>query len=328
MQNLKSKFKIKIISKTFYLLLVFLTFEFLFLNLDKANAASLSLAIDPPIIVINAIPPTTISSSLNIQNKSDIPLTLQIQLKPFKPKGENGELEYLNEPLPILKNIQILDAGAPINNLTLDPQQQKNLSLNITVPSDTTISDYYFSILFVSTNPDTVKSNSSINQIGIATNVLLSVGALETPSASLEEFSSKIFFEKGPVPFTVRVKSTGTHSIKPTGEITIKNMFGQSVGKLDLYPVNILSDSIRAIATKDSPDFLKPTALWNESFLLGFYTATLKISMSAQGPVFVKSVHFLAFPLLVLIIIVVAVITAIITVNRVRKYMNKSRTAV
>lgn len=42
MQNYKSKFKIKIDSKTFYLLLVFLSFEFLFLNLSRAAGQTMS----------------------------------------------------------------------------------------------------------------------------------------------------------------------------------------------------------------------------------------------------------------------------------------------
>ncbi|MBF8249986.1 MAG: hypothetical protein HW400_587 [Candidatus Levybacteria bacterium] len=233
----------------------------------------------------------------------------------------------------------------PIENITLSPQQQKALSLSINIPPDTNISDHYFSVVFVSTNSSPVKSNSSVNQLGIATNVLLSVGAAETPKATLEEFSSNIFFEKGPVPFTVRIKNAGAHFVTPTGQITIKNMFGQNVGKLDLTSAHVLSDSIRAIPnsiymqelrlkdnsdtkTNNPYDFKRPIALWQESFLLGLYTATLNISMSAQGPTFTKSTHFFAFPLLALIIIVIIAIASIVIKKRLKFYMNKSRTQV
>jgi hypothetical protein len=219
-----------------------------------------------------------------------------------------------------------LDAGLPVGNITLASKQQKSLSLNINIPQDTNISDYYFSVVFVSTNSSPIESNSSVNQIGIATNVLLSVGPLEIPKAVLEEFSSNIFFEKGPVPFTVRVKNTSTHFMKPKGEITIKNMFGQSIGKLDLTGVNVLSDSIRAIPNKNSFDFKHPIVLWKESFLLGLYTATLNISMSDKGPAFTKNIHFFAFPFQGLIIIVVIAIAVIVVRNRLKLYMNKNRT--
>lgn len=310
---------IKYLKKIFFLSI--LATLYLLLNTAPAGAEALSLGIDPPIIEINAIPPATAVSSLNIQNKSDTQVTLQIQLKPFKTKGENGELEYSKKPLQIFGNIQILDANVPVESVTLGPKQQKTLTLNVNLPKETNISDYYFSVVFVSANTSAIESNSSVNQIGIAANVLLSVGPKQIPRATLEEFSAKIFHEKGPVPFTVRIKNEGAHFIKPKGEISIKNMFGQSIGKLDLFSANVLSDSIRAIPNKNSFDFKHPIALWRESFLLGLYTATLNISMSDEGPTFTKVVRFFAFPFQILIIIVLITIAAIVVKNRLKLYM-------
>jgi len=307
------------------------------------NATSLNLAIDPPIVTIKAIPPAIIVIPLSIQNKGDTQVTLQIQLKPFETKGENGELEYTGKALEIFENTQILDADVPVESITLNPKQLKKLNLSINVLQDTDISDYYFSIIFISTDSSPVKSNSSVNQVGIAANVLLSVGSLEIPKTTLEEFSSNIFFEKGPIPFTIRVKNTGIHYIEPKGEITIKNMFGQFIGKLDLTNVNVLSSSIRAIPndvymqelrskdnldtkTKNPYDFEHPIALWKENFLLGLYTATLNISMSDEGPVFTKTIRFFAFPFKILIVIVIIAIIVIAVKNRLKLYMNKNRT--
>lgn len=315
---------------------------------QTTNAKSLSLSINPPIIEISALAPSTATSSLTIQNKSNDQVVLQIQLKPFKAKLENGELEYLEassgEYLKnslFLKNVQILDNGIPTETITLGPTQEKNLTLNINIPQDTTISrldspdsssarraDYYFSVIFVSDNNASPTSNASLNQLGIAANVLLSVGAKETPNAVLQEFSSGLFFEKGPVSFTVRITNKGIHFIKPKGEILIKNMFGQSIGKLDLIRVNVLADATRGIPNdlymqQSSLDLKNPKALWKEDFLLGFYTATLNIALSDEGPSFIKSIHFFAFPFQGLIVIVIVLISAIIIVNRVRTHMKK-----
>jgi len=322
-QNYSPKFKVLL-----YVLLIYLTFNFAFLafNLDKAEASALSLSLDPPITEIKAIPPATVTSPLNIQNKGDAQVTLQIQIKPFKAKEENGELAYSNETLEILKNIRILDANLPVENIIIGPKQQKNLNLNINIPQDISVSDYYFSVIFISTNSSPIESSSSVNQIGIATNVLLSIGPKEIPKAVLEEFSSDTFFGKGPVPFTIRIKNEGAHFIEPKGEITIKNMFGQSIGKLDLTEVNILSGSTRAIPNKNSSDLKHPIALWRESFLLGLYTATINISMSDKGPIFTKAIYFFAFPFQVLIVIAVITIIAVVVKSRLNLYMNKSRT--
>lgn len=290
----------------------------------KAEASALSLSLDPSLIEINALAPSTTTNTLSIQNKEDNLVQLQILIKSFKAKLENGELEYLSsQDSFIAQNIRILDGGIPVEGITLGPKQQKDLTLNINIPQDTNISDYYFSIILVSTNSSPIESSSSLNQIGIASNVLLSVGAKEIPDATLEEFSSNIFFEKGPVPFTIRIKNTGTHFIKPKGEIIIKNMFGQSIGKLDLVSANVLSSSIRAIPNTANPDFQHPKALWKENFLLGLYTATLNISLSNEGPTFIKSIRFLAFPFQLLIIIVIILIGAIIVTTKVRTHMSR-----
>lgn len=296
--------------------LIMLNTCYLILATTPVEASALSLSIDPPIIVINAIPPTAVTSSLTIQNKADTEVNLQIKIKPFKAKGENGELEYLKDYSPIFKNIQIMDADLPVENIALGPRQKKNLTLNINISKETSISDYYFSILFISTNSSPIESTSSLNQIGIATNVLMSVGTLETPKAAIEEFSSNIFLEKDPVPFMIRIKNEGVHFIKPKGMIIIKNMFGQTIGRLDLQSANVLSDSIRAI----------PNVSWKESFLLGLYTATLSVSLSEEGPVFVRTIHFFAFPFQTLIIIVIIAITIIVIKNKLKIYMNKNRT--
>ena len=305
---------------------------------QTTNAASLSLSIDPSITEIHAIPPSNATSNLTIQNKSDSQVVLQIQIKPFKAKLENGELEYLSGDFPFLKNVQILDNGLPVENITLEASQQKNLTLNVNIPQDTNISDYYFSIIFISQSTSSPISNASLNQLGITTNVLLSVGTKETPSAVLEEFSTRPFFEKGPVSLTTRIKNKGKHFIKPKGQVLIKNMFGQNIGKLDLLRVNILSDSTRAIPnasfmrdlraideskTKADLDFRNPKILWKENFLLGFYTATLTLSVSDDRPIFTKSIHFFAFPFQGLILIVITAMAVVIIKNRLISYMKK-----
>ncbi len=288
-------------------------FVYLFIGSIPAKAGSLSLSVDPSIIEIKALPPSNTISNLTIQNKSENQVQLQISLKPFKAWLENGELEYVNDNPVFFKNVQILDGGVPIEGITLGPRQEKKLTLNINISKDISVSEYYFSVIFISKDSLVPSSTASLNQLGIATNVLLSVGPKETPDAVLEEFSSNPFYTSGPVNFTIRIKNKGKHFIKPKGTILIKNMFGQSIGKLDLLAINILSQSIRAI----------PNALWKENFLLGFYTATLNISLSNDGPTFTKSIHFFAFPFQGLIMIVIILISAIITINRVRTRMKK-----
>ena len=85
-------------------------------------------------------------------------------------------------------------------------------------------------------------------------NVLLTVGPKGKTNGILEDFSSPLFVDSGPVAFNVAVKNTSNHFIQPRGEIIIKNMFGQAIGKVSLLQVNILADSTRRM-----PDTLQIT---------------------------------------------------------------------
>src|SRR5438445_12293708 len=100
-------------------------------------------------------------------------------------------------------------------------------------------------------------------------NVLLSVGAKDQsleqtkqPKGSLEEFSAPLSMESGPLPFTIRVKNTGMHFMSVKGVILVKNMFGQTVGRIDIPPTNILANSDRFLANSEEKTTSSPKVLW------------------------------------------------------------------
>lgn len=315
----------------------------LILNLKSptvANAQSIDIGIYPPVFQVQVTPPAEVKVPFFIQNFSDQSVDLNISLKPFTAStDENGQLTFLETPdFPdpfILNRIFVLDNQTPINTITLSPKQKRNLNLVLQMPSNEVKGDYYFSVVFTS-NPNALSSNSFLGASGgIASNVLLSVGPLGKTEGILEDFFAPVFMSKGPVPFTVRVRNTSGHYITPKGDIIIKNMFGQSVGKVKLLPVNILSNSIRRIpdslqsGAASDKDYEKikalieknqfPVAVWPEKFLLGFYKATLTLSLSDQGPVFRKETMFLAFPIEYIIGIIAIIGIVVFIILKVRR---------
>ncbi len=327
------------------IILVFiLASYFLLLTSVKPAFAQVSLGVFPPILQIQATPPTDIRSKILIENMGDEPVDLKIGLKPFTASDkEDGRVNYSNDynladPF-IFDKMQILDNDTSIDSLTLAPGQQKELTLQIVLPQNEILGDYYFSIIFMSANTPAADSNVSGATAGIATNVLLSIGPKGKTQGNIEEFSAPILKTRGPVPFTVRIRNTSNHFITTKGDIVIKNMFGQSVGKVDLLPVNILSQTIRSIPdslqspSANPPASLKSyllnlksiSAVWPETFLFGPYTATLTIALSDQGPLYRRTIHFYAFPTETLfgILIIILIISAVII--RIKKTANKGR---
>ena len=158
---------------------------------------------------------------------------------------------------------------------------------------------------------------------------MLSIGPVGKPQGHIEDFSTPFFVSKGPIPFTVQVQNSSDHYVTPKGNIVIKNMFGQTIGKVNLLPVNILANTVRRIpdslqaslnSNSDQGNF--PVAIWPEKFLVGPYTATLTMALSDNGPLFTKEIAFFAFPLeylTAILLIVCLIIFIAIRINKSRK---------
>lgn len=104
-------------------------------------------------------------------------------------------------------------------------------------------------------------------------------------------------------------------------------MFGQTIGKVDLLPVNILKNSQRIIPDPKETSFTDPKASWDEKFLLGFYTARVTIGLSEEGPIYNKTVSFLAIPIELIAGLLVSISIVGLIVKRVReKQIEESQT--
>ncbi len=279
-----------------------------------ANAQALSVSIDPPIIQIDAKAPAIIDSGLTIQNESDQSITYTIFLMPFNASGlKSGEVEFDKSLLPkyqsLFMAVQISEGDRVLSEVKLAPRQKKELNLRISLAKGEVPKDYYFSVLFISEESKNSQNQSFTGaRPGIGTNVLLSVGPKGKTQGYIGEFSAPKFVTKGPVEFELNIVNESKHFVTIKGNILIKNIFGQTVGKADLLPVNILAESERI-----------STPVWNEKFLLGIYTADLTVALSEDGPLLKKSLIFLAFPLELVFGILIALALVIGIVRRVRR---------
>lgn len=296
---------------------------------STAHADPLSLAISPPILQIQALPPAKVTTFITIMNTSNNAVNASVQLRPFTQADlENGQVKFIDKfPGPdqkILQKVRIYLGNQEVTSLDLAPKQQKKLTLLIDIPENEPVSDYYFSVIFISNFSPTDKTNYSQAQGGIATNVLLSIGK-GAAQGDISRFSTPFYVESGPVPFTLAIHNSGTHFIAPQGNILVKNMFGQTIGKIDILPVNVLAATTRLIpdaSQNSSSASLKtlreknpqPFIFWPEKFLLGPYQATANITLSNTGPQLTQTTYFFAFPIqaIIITIIILSFITLIL----------------
>src|SRR6185369_5919126 len=295
------------------------------------------LKIKPTVLQIKATSPGDIHAPFRIQNLGDETISLKIILKRFRDAGdESGKIVYSTpesatktDDDPFLKQIQVLVDGETSDTVTLGPQQEKELELFIMTEDGTVSQDQYFSIIFLNsqagiptrTEAEAKDASFSSIQAGIALPVLLSLNADTKATGFIDSFEAPIALQNGPVPFTVRVKNTGEHFIQAQGLILIKNMFGQTVGRVSLPQANILAGSTRLLPSDLSETDRK--ARWSEKLLFGFYTATLSIALSPEQSLYTRSVHFITFPFSLLSGLLFISVVAFLIFHRIRKKVSE-----
>ena len=275
----------------------------------QSNRDQFSVGIYPPILEVKANPPAEIESKINLENLSTISRVFDISVRSIKSSFEgDGTIVYededsINEPeLLIRDKITIYDDDIPLQEVSLDALEAKELKLKISLDKDTEIGDYYFSILFTAS---TKGSNTTGSEIpgGISTNLILSIGQTgEATSGEIKEFKVPSIISSGPVPITLSINNKSDHFILPSGRVNIKDMFGRDAGQLNILPQYILANSFRYMTDTnhilDTQEMSAPhpTIIWPEKFLFGLYTVYAQVKLSETGPVFETQSSFIALP--------------------------------
>lgn len=310
---------------------------------QPVSAEGISLKVVPSVLQIRTQSPADLRAPFIIENQDDRSVKLKLGYKLINAeKSKEGKVVYLEDQTKgneIFKYIEVIDSQEnAIDSLELGPGQQKQLNIRINVPANQPSRDHYFSLVFLHDIAPVTDQNStkkdrkdqhtiSTIQGGIAANVLLAVGPPETAQGYIEDFSSPIYLQTGPVPFSVKVKNDGLHYINPKGTIMIKNFFGQTVGKVELPSATVLAGTERTLLDKNQLEAIQrdseAKALWQEKFLLGLYSAELKIAMATEGPVYNQTIRFFAFPIHLALGLVVAIVLVSSIYIRVKKKISQ-----
>jgi hypothetical protein len=276
------------------------------LSPPSANSEGQSLSIFPPVINIDASPPSSPTVPIVIQNDQEEDVNLKIELIPFKTNDRNGDILFLPQQInkgfyPYYRDrIQFLVDDKKTDYISLKPLESKEVTLNVNLTKGDPPGDFYYSIVFLSGS--TGPKDTSIARIpaGIGTNLILSVGPKEKSSGGITEFTTSSFKKSGPAEFNIKLHNASKHVVLPTGTIEVKNMFGKNVGLVNLLPQYVIAGSDRYLLDdKSQPTSadINPKAVWREKFLLGFYTAKASIQLDEKSQPLVATTYFFAFPI-------------------------------
>lgn len=320
------------------LYIIALTLCAIFLASTKATyAQSLSVGIYPPVIEIQATPPSSPQATITIHNLEERDIILDIILIPFEPEP-NGNVR-LNPSkatdgfYPYYKDrIQFLVEGKKTDSLSVEAGQLKEIVLNINLAKGDPPTDIYYSIIFLASGTSLNDTNITQLPAGIATNLLLSVGPKGQASGGIAEFSGKKFIAQGPMLFNLKLHNAGKHLIQPVGTVEVENILGKKVAKINILPQYILAGEDRYLIDQEqsSPSALlnneigrlmtdNPVVIWPEKFLFGRYKATATLALSATGPSLTKTYTFYAFPLYAFVTLAITIFIILSIYLRVKK---------
>lgn len=240
-----------------------------------------NLTLSPPQIEFVLKPGITLTQAYQVTNNSDSSITLNTEVLPFLPQGDNGSVSYssllANPNIVFSLNNADLKLGQPF---TLAPLESRQLVLKIKTSLDTELSDYY-STFFIYQSTELSANSSSISQsIGkIGSHILLSVSNSESPkiSSQIKKFTvspaiKDVFFT--PLTFSVNIKNNTNYFFKSYGKISIlKNQ--KTIKQLNLEPQNVLANHQRSLICENQTSCTLTPPLWP-----GKYIATLELDPS------------------------------------------------
>lgn len=168
-----------------------------------------------------------------------------------------------------------------ISEFSLKHGERIILSINIDIPDNAEAGGLYTSVM-VAAQPDEDSLKTSAAGASVVTRLasllFVRVSGDVNESMRLEDFRAKVsdtphgFFEEGPIPFEIILKNDGNIHVAPTGKIEIRNLLGKRVGEVTVDRYFVMPNSVRARVVN-----------WENSNLLGRYTASLSLDKNYQG---------------------------------------------
>lgn len=276
-----------------------------------------ALEIAPPVLNLRANPGETIKASISLRDVSTSPLVVRNQINDFVAAGEDGTPKLLLEDSTEESPYSLKTWIQALPQFTLKPREVNNLPLTIRVPANAAPGGYYAVIRFTATPPGLDGSGVSLSA-SLGTLVLLRVNGDAKEDLKIEQFSAtkngetKSLFESAPITFTTRLKNNGSSHEQPTGQIAVKDMFGNAVANVNvnLNRNNILPSSIRRFENPLDKSVI------GDRFLFGRFTADLKMSYGTKGQTVTESTSFWVIPyrmigFAILLLIILAVLLRI-----------------
>ncbi len=282
-----------------------------FLTVTGVNAAENEnkITVSPLVFELSANPGDSLVNEIRVDNTSDKAIDLAVAVRNFVALGEEGQASLTDEDTTFSLAKWVTADPA---EFTVQPKSYQMVKFTIKTPPNAEPGGHFGSVV-IKTKPSTEPGKVVIAQ-EISPLVLLRVAGDATESASIESFKvTPNFSENGPIKFELRIRNSGSVHVKPKSTVSVKDMFGSEVAKVQFEARNVLPDSVRKFETQ-----------WKPTWLLGQYTATVTSVYGSENQVIQSQTSFWGFPTTLAMFVGIPLLLVIILLIAGRKRVKRS----
>lgn len=292
---------------------------------DNSSSGS-GLSVSPTRTELSIEKGGTEKVELNVRNVTRGPIIAKPFISDFESDDTTGEPRlYANTEKRNSASISSFVTG--LEDVTLQPGEDKNLTYTVNIPADAASGGYYGAITYraVPANQADLESGEVALTANVASLVLIEVPGDITEQIQVTNVSAKkgdkagSFFTGVPDKVAITVKNNGNSFSKPFGTVTITDMSGKQVYSYELNNStprgNILPKTNRTF-TDELKNVKKP----------GRYTITANVSHGSGGEVLTQKVSFWYLPVWLLVVLAVLLIAIVAGIYYLyRKQFGKKR---
>jgi hypothetical protein len=196
-----------------------------------------------------------------------------------------------------------------VTEFTLAPSEQITFTVDVSIPEAAEPGGRYGAVIVRKEGVEKVEGTAAEVVTRLASLFLVEVEGDLTREGRLADFriagpTSVFWSSSGPDRFELLFENTGNVHLTPFGQITVTNMFGQTIKEIPIDAYFALPDSTRYREIINSGD----------GFKVGRYTAQLNLNRSYEDRTDTASVHYWIIPWKVLLaaLLVIWLISAIV----------------
>lgn len=247
--------------------------------------ASTGLTIQPIKVSHTLQPGESVSGIIHLKNESGNEVKVEVTKEDFEPSaGSDNKINFVGRADGNTTALDWIDLAIP-DDFTFEKGGSRTIPYTITAPLGAEPGGHFAVAFFKATeigDTGTLKVGTRLGML-----IFITIPGNRLQKGELLDFSGPAFVESSPVTFAIRFQNTGTVHFEPKGTITIRNIFGRTVGEVPVSGQAVLPTAIK-----------EWTVPWGTAgLLLGRYTADIEIIDGEENVLTAKSISFYAAPL-------------------------------